>query len=153
VFLRLIVAAAIASLAMTVGIAKASETVEPGYYADQKVVYHNDGGPDGPAYFKRLLGSLRNHVEALGKDHVAIRVVDHGDGVTLFKLAQTDKALAERIDALKADGVRFLICANTLKEREIDWRTLYGVAEQDIVPSGVAEIARLQQMGFVYVHL
>ncbi|GLK76554.1 hypothetical protein GCM10008171_18080 [Methylopila jiangsuensis] len=149
---KLIAAATLAGLAMF-GVAKAGETAEPGYYTDQKVVYHNDGGHDGPAYFKRMLGSIRNHVEALGRDHVQIRVVDHGDGVTLFKLAQEDKVLAERIDALKSDGVRFLICANTLNEREINWKTLYGVSEQDIVPSGVAELARLQQMGFVYVHL
>jgi hypothetical protein len=29
---------------------------------------------------------------------------------------------------------------------------LYGVADADIVPSGVAEIARLQGQGFVYIH-
>lgn len=149
---KLIAATALACLTM-LGVATAGEKAEPGYYADQKVVYHNDGGYDGPAYFKRLLGSIRNHVDAVGKGHVEIRVVDHGDGVSLFKLAQTDKALAERIDALKSEGVRFLICANTLREREIDWRALYGVTEGDIVPSGVAELARLQQMGYLYVHL
>ena len=56
-------------------------------------------------------------------------------------------------DAMKAMGVSFLICANTLRERKIDWHKLYGVKEEDIVPSGVAELARLQGMGFVYVHL
>ena len=86
---KLIAAATLAGLAMF-GVAKAGETAEPGYYTDQKVVYHNDGGHDGPAYFKRMLGSIRNHVEALGRDHVQIRVVDHGDGVTLFKLAQAN---------------------------------------------------------------
>jgi len=29
---------------------------------------------------------------------------------------------------------------------------LYGVQRDDVVPSGVAEIARLQGMGFVYLH-
>jgi hypothetical protein len=46
--------------------------------------------------------------------------------------------------------VRFLICANTLRERKIDGHDLYGVKAEDIVPSGVAELARLQGMGFVY---
>ena len=124
-----------------------------GYYQDQKVVYHNDGGwPDNLTYFKRLLNNLRNHVEAVGKDHVEIRVVDHGDGVILFQMANTDKKLAKAIDARKADGVRFLICQNTLDERKIDWHTLYGVTEKDIVPSGVAELVRLQMMGYTYVH-
>ena len=124
-----------------------------GYYTDQKVVYHNDGGfPDNQTYFRRLLNNLRNHVAALGKDHVEIRVVDHGDGIILFQSAMTDEKLAKAIDARKADGVRFLICQNTLDERKIDWHTLYGVTEQDIVPSGVAELVRLQMMGYVYIH-
>ncbi len=29
---------------------------------------------------------------------------------------------------------------------------LYGVKDEDIVPSGVAEIARLQGLGYVYIH-
>jgi intracellular sulfur oxidation DsrE/DsrF family protein len=49
--------------------------------------------------------------------------------------------------------VRFLICANTLRERKIDWHDLYWVKAEDIVPSGVAELARLQGLGFVYIHL
>jgi intracellular sulfur oxidation DsrE/DsrF family protein len=134
--------------------ANSAETPPPGYYQPQKVVYHNDGGgPDNAAYFKRMLNSMKNHVEALGKVKHEIRVVDHGAGVEMFQVANTDKDIAERIDALKAAGVHFLICANTLRERKIDWHTLYGVKEDDIVPSGVAELARLQAMGFVYIHL
>jgi uncharacterized protein len=49
--------------------------------------------------------------------------------------------------------VRFLICANTLRERKIDWHHLYGVTAEDIVASGVAELARLQTIVFVYIHL
>ncbi|MFC3694628.1 DsrE family protein [Chenggangzhangella methanolivorans] len=128
--------------------------VEAEYYQDQKVVYHNDGGgADNAAYFKRMLGSLKNHVDAVGKQRVEIRVVDHGAGVDLFSMAQSDEELAGKIDGLKELGVRFLICANTLKERKIDWKMLYGVTEADIVPSGVAELARLQGMGFVYIHI
>ena len=29
---------------------------------------------------------------------------------------------------------------------------LYGVKDADVVPSGVAELARLQGQGFVYIH-
>jgi uncharacterized protein len=148
----------IALLAFTVIIAgwgpRNADAAPPGYFKDQKVVYHNDGGsPDNASYFRRMLNSMKNHVEAVGKDHVEIRVVDHGGGVELFQMAQTDKELASRVDALRAQGVRFLICANTLRERQIDWHTLYGVNEDDVVPSGVAEFARLQGMGFVYIHL
>ena len=88
----------------------------------------------------------------MGKDHIQLRVVDHGDGLVLFQLANQDHDLAARIDALKAEGVKFLICNNTLTERHIDWHTLYGVKQGDIVPSGVAEISRLEGMGYLYIH-
>ena len=153
--MKRIFAALFAAVLMTVGWSAGDVNAAPaGYYQDQKVVYHNDGGgPDNAAYFKRMLNSIKNHIEAVGKDHIEIRVVDHGAGVDLFQMAQTDKLLADQIDHLRAQGVRFLICANTLKERQINWHTLYGVKEDDIVPSGVAELARLQGMGFVYIHL
>ena len=135
-------------LAISAICAQAAGDAPPGYYQDQKVVYHNDGGaPDNAAYFHRLLNSLRNHLDAVGQEHADIRVVDHAAGVELFILAKTDQDLAAQIDTLKSRGVRFLICNNTLRERGIDWHQLYGVTEDDIVPSGVAELARLQGLG------
>jgi len=151
------VTAAFAALAMMLTIgwsAGAVKAAPAGYYQDQKVVYHNDGGaPDNAAYFRRMLNSIKNHIDAVGKTHVEIRVVDQGAGVDLFEMAGTDKDLAGRIDSLRSLGVRFLICANTLRERKIDWHNLYGVKAEDIVPSGVAELARLEGLGFVYIHL
>jgi uncharacterized protein len=143
------------AILMVVGWTAENANAEPaGYDQDQKVVYHNDGGsPDNAAYFKRMLHTIRNHLEALRKEHVEIRVVNHGGGVELFQLANTDTDLASRLDGLREVGVRFLVCANTLKERQIDWRGLHGVKQDDIVPSGAAELARLQGMGFVYIHL
>ena len=150
VFRSLALAVLLATVGM--GTAHAGSDAPAGYYANQKVVYHNGGGPDGVAYFKRLLGNLRNHVDAVGKDHVEIRVISLGDGLALFQAAAEDKELAGRIDTLKAAGVRFLFCANTLRERKIDRGALYAVGDDDIVPSGVAELARLQGMGFAYIH-
>lgn len=120
-------------------------------YADQKVVYHNDG-PSKVEYYRHMLANVRNHINAVGVDHVRIAVVDNGDGLDLFEQAQSDPDLATRVDDLRASGVKFLICDNTLKSRHIDWHDLYGVTEADIVPSGVAEIARLQQQGYSYIH-
>jgi intracellular sulfur oxidation DsrE/DsrF family protein len=153
--MRLIITASFAFVLMALGwSAEHANAEQIGYYRDQKVVYHNDGGgPDNAAYFKRILNTIQNHIEAVGKEHVEIRVVDHGGGVELFQMARSEKELAGRLDSLREQGVRFLICANTLKERQIDWHTLYGVLETDIVPSGAAELARLQGMGFVYIHL
>ena len=145
--------AIVMAVVMGLGLGTA-QAQSPGYYKDQKVVFHNNGGyPDNTAYFKKMLINIHNNIEAVGQDHIQVRVVNHGPGLDLFITAHTDPDLASRIDALKAQGVQFLICANTLKERKIDWHTLYGGKESDIVPSGVAELIRLQQMGFYYIHI
>lgn len=123
-----------------------------GYYTFQKVVYQNDGGwPDNKAYFQRFLHHLAAHIAATG-GKVEIRVVDFAAGVQLFVMAREDADLAKSIDSLRGQGVRFLICSNTLHAMKLAPADLYGVKEDDLVPSGVAEIARLQGLGFVYIH-
>ena len=47
--------------------------------------------------------------------------------------------------------MKFNTCANTLKGRNIALDDLHFAEEDDIVPSGVAEIGKLQQDGFVYL--
>lgn len=131
--------------------ATASGTAAP-YYVFQRVVYQNDGGlPDNRAYFGRILHHITAHIAATdGK--VEIRVVNFASGVTMFQMARTDKELGAQIDGLRAKGVKFLICHNTLNAMGLKPEDLYGVKPEDVVPSGVAEIARLQGQGFVYIH-
>jgi len=122
------------------------------YYAFQKVVYQNDGGaPDDHAYFERLLRHITSHIEATD-GRVEIRVVSFAAGVKLFQMAKTDAGLAGGLDRLRAKGVRFLVCRNTMKGMGLHPEDLYGVQGSDIVPSGVAELARLQGLGFIYLH-
>ena len=141
-----------ASLAVAAGPARADTPTPAPYYTFQRVVYQNDGGmPDNQAYFARLLHHIGAHIAATdGK--VEIRVVNFAAGVTLFQMAATDADLRGQIDGLRAKGVRFLICRNTLNGMGLKPEDLYGVKPDDVVPSGVAEIARLQGMGFVYLH-
>ena len=119
-------------------------------YAKQKVVYHVN-------YFdvKRSIGAMRNaqnHINALGQGNHEIRFVLHGNGVELLrKVAQESPDATNRIDSLRSQGVNFNICANTLKGRKIALEDLHFAEQADIVPSGVAEIGKLQQEGFVYL--
>ena len=119
-------------------------------YAKQKVVYHVN-------YFdvKRSIGAMRNaqnHINALGQGNHEIRFVLHGNGIELLrKVAQESPDAANRIDSLRSQGVNFNICANTLKGRKIALEDLHFAEQADIVPSGVAEIGKLQQEGFVYL--
>ena len=57
-----------------------------------------------------------------------------------------------KIIGLKNQGVGFEVCANTLKGKKINYEDdLFDVEEADIVPSGVAELARLHAMGYSYI--
>ena len=54
------------------------------------------------------------------------------------------------IEELMAMGVDFRVCNNTLVSRKIDPKTVIPGAK--IVPSGVAELAKLQNSeGYVYI--
>ncbi len=115
-----------------------------------KVVYHVNGGDD-----KQHMATLRNidnHIKAVGKDNLDLRVVMHGNGLDLVQSAKKNKALATKIDELKLKGVAFNVCDNTIRGKKLDMKKdLYDVSQKDIVPSGVAEIAILQSKGFAYI--
>lgn len=130
-------------------------------YGNQKVVYHINY--DNPKAQAGALRNIQNHINAVGKDKLEIRVVMHGKGLSLLldpeaapktKLPQgnaTDTMQA-KISGLKDQGVGFQVCANTLKGKQISVENdLYDVSQADIVPSGVAELAHLQSMGYAYI--
>jgi intracellular sulfur oxidation DsrE/DsrF family protein len=126
-----------------------------GSYQAQKVVYHvdYDAGWRSRNYYA-LVGVLENHVKAVGADKLELKVILQGGGADLLALAKSEPAIAQRIDALKEKGVRFLVCKNTLLDRRLDpFADLYGVKREDIVTAAVAELVALQQEGYVYLHL
>lgn len=125
-------------------------TAEP-----QQVVYHvmGGGGWFGREHLHRM-SIISNHLEAVGEGFLDLRVVLQGDGLDLLIAARSDSKLAARIDRFKAAGVRFMICRNSLVARRLDpERDLYGVDRADIVAAGVAEVARLQKLGFAYLKI
>ncbi|OGI38832.1 MAG: hypothetical protein A2140_04030 [Candidatus Muproteobacteria bacterium RBG_16_62_13] len=116
----------------------------------QKAVYHVNGG-DAKQHLATL-NNIQNHIKAVGKDNLDLRVVMHGNGLDLVKEAKTNKELSSRIDKLKLQGVAFNVCKNTLTGKKLDYKKdLYDVSEKDIVPAGVAELAILQSKGFAYI--
>lgn len=119
-------------------------------YAKQKVVYHvNDNNEKQLA---ATMGNIQNHINAVGKDNIDIKVVMHGNGVDLLKIANTNPDMQSKVTNLKSQNVGFQVCGNTLKAKKINYKNdLFDVSEKDIVPSGVAELAKLQQQGYVYI--
>ena len=131
-------------------------------YGKQKVVYHINY--DDPKKQAGALRNIQNHINAVGKDNLDIKVVLHGNGLamllepdsleklTKFKHANANEKMTAKIDGLKDQGVAFQVCANTVRGRKVDMESdLYNVSQDDIVPSGVAEVAALQQKGYVYI--
>ena len=100
----------------------------------------------------RGLNNIRNHLDA---DPTAkIVVVANGKAGVQFILEDAvdhnGKPFAERISALANRGVEFRVCNNTLTAFQIPKEKL--ALEAKIVPSGVAEVARLQaKEGYAYI--
>ena len=77
-----------------------------------------------------------------------VRVVMHARGLAWFTSPSDRQRTA--LDMLRTRGVKFLVCNNTLEESGIDFHSLCGVSDANIVPSGFAEVALLQiSKGFV----
>ncbi len=123
-------------------------------YEPQRVVYHVTAGAGwlGSEHRQRLR-VLGNHVAALPKGAADLRVVLQGEGVDLLIAAHKTQSLAAEIDRLKASGVRFLVCANTIGARKLEIANLHGAGRADFVRAGVAETARLQAAGYVYLKI
>jgi len=130
-------------------------------YDKQKVVYHINY--DNPKAQAGALRNIQNHINAVGEENLELKVVMHGKGLSLLltpdqlentKLKRgnaTDK-MQTKIIVLKNQGVGFQVCANTLKGKKINYEDdLFDVDEADIVPSGVAEVAKLQAEGYSYI--
>lgn len=122
------------------------------HIAKQKVVYHVnlDGGAED-RYYRAAMNNIQNHINAVGVDKIEVKVVMHGDGINLVKNAKASDRLQAAIASLKGQKVDFLVCQNTLTGRKIDRKDLHDVDEEDIVPSGVAELSNLQHHGFTYI--
>ena len=145
--------AALAAILMTVTAASAQDAQpDTERYGKQKVVYHINYDGEGETSYRSAMGNIQNHINAVGAENMEIAVVMHGDGLGLLMAAKEDDALQTRVASLKSQGVSFDVCNNTLVGREISWENdLYDVWEEDIVPSGVAELSRLQGMGYTYI--
>ena len=94
----------------------------------QKVVYHVNYY--GPKEQTAALRNVQNHINAVGAENLDLRVVLHGNGVamlmypdslegTKMKEANANDEMQARIAGLKQQGVRFEVCANTLKGRNV----------------------------------
>ena len=112
-----------------------------------KTVYHiNNSDIAGLA-----MNNVNNHLNA--DPGTKITVVTHGKGIDFLLDGAADKngnPYNIKVEELMAKGVDFRVCNNTLVSRKIDPKTVMPGAK--IVPSGVAELGKLQNAeGYVYI--
>ena len=117
-------------------------------YNQQKVVYHVNNLQTANG----ALRNVKNHLNALGDENAEIIVVTHSSGA--FSMVDGTKdakgnSFEDTIAKLSNRGVKFTICANTIRGKKIDKNKINLNAK--VIPSGVAEVAHLQQKGYLYV--
>lgn len=132
--------------ALVLGFASLGVLAAPG--DPVKVVYHmNEGVERAP----QMIRNLRNHLTADPKAKIV--VVSHAAGIN-FLLRDAKDANGNPFEVAVQDlvgkGVEFRVCEFTLKSRNIDPKQV--LEEAKLVPSGVAEVSRLQfQEGYAYL--
>lgn len=143
-FLRRALATACTSVLLA-GAVPAAEAADAG---PVKAVYHvNQGTEQATAAIR----NIRNHLSADPK--AKITVVTHAAGIDFLLEGAKDRN-GNPYDALVQEltdkGVEFRVCNFTLVTRNIDKGRV--IPEASIVPSGVAEVARLQaREGYAYI--
>ena len=97
------------------------------------------------------MNNINNHLHA--DANAIIVVVALATGVRAFTFGAQDasgRPFADWVDGLAAKGVEFRICQNSMNAFRLTAKDL--IDNIQFVPSGVAEIARLQaREGFVYI--
>ncbi len=113
-----------------------------------KVVYHV---MDTDAQGMLAMGNIRNHLRA--DPGAKITLVALFKGINLLLEGTTDKngnPYALAIEELAGKGVQFDICKNSMDYFKVEPGKV--LQQVKVIPSGVAEIARLQaQEGYVYI--
>jgi len=113
-----------------------------------KVVYHFSAGLEQASDGLR---NIRNHLEVNAKAKIV--VVTHARGVDFLMKGAKDKngnPYETAVVDLIQQGVVFDVCQITLRNRKLKKEQF--IEDAEYVPSGVAEIARLQaREGYAYI--
>ncbi|MEW5862744.1 MAG: DsrE family protein [Pseudomonadota bacterium] len=116
--------------------------------APDKVVYHINNTEAQAADALRNIG---NHLEV--NPQAKIVVVTHARGVDFLMNGAKDRngnPYQVAVEQLKLRGVKFDVCEITLRNRKLTKDQF--IPDATFVPSGVAEITRLQQReGYAYL--
>lgn len=115
----------------------------------EKMVYHIASSTEA----HHALRNVSNHLSV--SPHAKVVVVAHNQGVDFLLRGAKDSegsSYEPAVAQLAARGVEFRICQNTLTRRHVSTDAV--IPQAHLVPSGIAEISRLQtQEGYAYMRL
>ena len=135
-------------LAILAFVSGAAFAQSPSSVGEDKVVYHLGSGLEQASDGLR---NIRNHLEVNPKAKIV--VVAHARGVDYLMKGAKDangNPYETAVEQLKLQGVKFDVCEITLRNRKLNKGQF--IADATYVPSGVAEITRLQQReGYAYL--
>jgi len=130
------------ALALVLAVAAISQTSKG---ARHKVVFElNAPAPSG---WDQLFHNVENVQKTFAADGTQIEIVFFGKGLRM--LLKTNSEYAERLKAAADSGVVIAACQNTMRQMKLTGDDLFPFATQ--VDSGVAELVRKQEAGFVYI--
>ena len=109
-----------------------------------RVLFHIDESVQSK--WAMVLRNIENLLEDIG-ENLEVKLVANAEGIAL--LYKMPNPFHEKIAQLAEKGVRFAVCANSLRQQNLTEDFLLDLAE--IVPSGVGEIVRRQSEGWAYI--
>ena len=111
--------------------------------AEHKILFQlTDGEPE---VHKKFIRQLNNVLTAA--PNAKIEVVTHGMGVDL--LLNNNNALENDLQKLVDKGVVFVVCENTMKQRDLKKEQFLPLA--GFVPAAIIELVMKQEAGWIYI--
>jgi len=133
---------------VALGATGAEATHSKEYPKKHKVFYHLNEA--GTAKAIAVLTNIQNHVDTVGWQNIeALELVVHGPALRTFLAKDLDPEVRGKLEKLMAGGLRIDACQITLKRQKVEMREL--LEGLTAVPSGVARVMELQELGYAYV--
>ena len=131
-----------------IGVAPAAATHSKDYPKKHKIFYHLNEAGNAKAI--AVLTNIQNHVDTVGWQNIeALELVVHGPALRTFLAKDLDPEVKGKLEKLMAGGLRIDACQITLKRQKVELREL--LEGLTAVPSGVARVMELQELGYAYV--
>lgn len=111
--------------------------------AEHRIIFQLvSGDSETHTKFLRQIGNI-----LIAAPNSKIEVVTHGMGVDLLKAKDND--FEQDLESLTGQGVDFVICENTLKQRKLEKNQFLPLAK--FVPSAILELVIKQEQGWIYI--